>query len=301
MSEPLRVHLIDGSGFVYRAFHAFPKFQRSDGVEVGAARGFAEMLWRAIRVMNGTHVAVIMDGGRSRRDELYPRYKSNRPETPPELKMQFPMVDRACEAFGVATRRVENFEADDVIATLATEIESMGGTTTIHTSDKDFCQLMSPQIRIFDPHPDRKRLLEVKDCWDKFGVAPHQVVCAQALIGDQSDHIPGVMWVGKGAAAKLLEAFGDLDGVLDAVTDGRTGKMLNKRQLLAFSTPDEDNLTGFERARLSRKLAELLVDVQLGFELDDIVRQEPDESVLNAWLNEMEFAGLASKIEMQAA
>jgi DNA polymerase-1 len=292
----VKVHLIDGSGFVYRAYHALPKFQRSDGLEVGAVRGFAEMLWRAIRVMDGTHVAVIMDGGRSRRDEIYPRYKSNRSETDPELKMQFPLIDRACEAFGVATRRVENYEADDVIATLATHIESLGGITTIHSSDKDFCQLMSPQIRIFDPHPDRKRLLEVSDCRKRFGVPPHQVVCAQALIGDT-----GVMWIGKGAAAKLLEAFGDLDSVLTAVGNGDVGKLLNKRQLAAFHDRDEDDLTGFERARLSRRLAELRIDVPLGFDLDDIVRREPDDATLNAWLDSMEFAGLASKIEMQAA
>lgn len=307
-----RVHLIDGSGVVHRAYHAFPKFQRSDGLEVGAIRGFAEMLWRAIRVLDATHVAVILDGGRSNRDVIWPHYKSNRKETDPELKAQLPYVEEACAAFGVATCRESGYEADDVIATLCVEIErdldqvEHGGepsVATIHSGDKDFYQLMSPTCRIFDPYPSRQRLLEPKDCWDRFGVHPHQVPDAQALIGDSTDCIPGVPWIGKGAAANLLDAHGDLDGVIEAALDNRLAIKLNKRQMASLLEPHEelDNLTGIELARVSRKLATLAIDVPLSFTFEDILRREPVESDLGAWLKRMEFEGLASKIEMQAA
>lgn len=301
-----KVHLIDGSGFIHRYYHAFPKFQRSDGVEIGAIRGFAEMLWRTMKVLDASHVAVIMDGGRSYRNEIWPLYKSNRKEIDAELRMQLPMLDAACEAFGVATRRVEYYEADDVIATLSAMVDdemdqTPPSVTTIHSGDKDFYQLMSPTCRIYDPHPDRKRVLEPADCYARFGVHPHQVICAQSLIGDSTDCVPGVHKIGKVAAAKLLAEHGDLDHVLDAALDG-TLRGLNKTQMMHLLEPvGLEGKTGIELARISRKLVTLKLDVPLDFDFDDIVRREPDEGVLNAWLDQMEFRGLAQKIEMQAA
>jgi DNA polymerase-1 len=303
-----RVHLIDGSGFIHRYYHAFPKLQRSDGLEVGAIRGFAEMLWRAVRVLDSTHVAVIMDAGRSGRIDIYPRYKSERKESDAELRLQIPMIAEACEAFGVATRRVEGYEADDVIATISVLVDeemdqNPPSVTTIHSGDKDFYQLMSPTCRIFDPHPSRRRMLEMKDCMDRFGVHPHQVPCAQGLIGDSTDGIPGVLGIGKVAAAKLLNEFQDLDQVIEAALDNRIGRLLNKKQLASLLEPheDEDGMTGIQLARLSRRLATLQIDVPLDFAFEDIVRRDPDEEKLSAWLKKMEFQGLASKIELQAA
>jgi DNA polymerase-1 len=300
-AERLRVHLVDGSGFVHRAYHAFDKFQRSDGLEVGAIRGFAEMIWRILRVLEASHVAVIMDGGRSFRNDIWPHYKSNRKEVDAELRVQLPLLDQACEAFGLATRRVTDYEADDVIATLAAQVEQRGGIATIHSTDKDFYQLMSANVRIFDPHPKRRRTLEIADCRARFGVEPYQVPCAQGLIGDTSDNIPGVSGIGKVAAGRLLAQYDTLDGIIDAAHAGRL--RLNKAQMTSLMEPhaDMDGLTGIELAKISRKLATLKLNVPLGFDLGDIERRDPDEGALNSWLKTMEFQGLAAKIEMQAA
>lgn len=304
---PNKIHLIDGSGFVHRFYHALPKFQRSDGLEVGALRGFAEMLWRATRVMDATHVAVIMDGGRSHRNDIWPLYKSNRPEVDAELRMQIPLLDAACEAFGVAVHRVPDHEADDTIATLTAKAdEDWGGplppVVTIHSGDKDFYQIMSPLCRIYDPHPKRNRILDVMDCIKKFGVPPYQVACAQGLIGDSTDCIPGVPEIGPVAASKLLSAHGTLDEILAVAAHGKLVG-LNKKQARSFVEPHQkyEGLTGIELAKISRQLATLKHDLDLGFGLDDIVRKDTDKEKLDDWLAEMEFTGLATKIEFQAA
>lgn len=300
-----KVHLIDGSGFVHRAYHAFPKLQRSDGFEVGAIRGFAEMLWRIIRVLDSTHVAVIMDGGRSNRDKVWPLYKSNRSELDPELKMQIPKIDDACRAFGVAVQRVSGYEADDVIASVSAKVDeeldqAPPSITTIHTSDKDFYQLMSPTCRIYNPNPDYRRIMDMSDCMKKFGVHPHQVADAQGLIGDSVDCIPGVAKFGPVITAKLLAEHGDLESIIVAAEAG-TLQGLNKTQRANLLGVSLEGKTGIELARISRDLATLQIDVPLDFTLDDIVRRDPDETALKAWLDEMEFAGLERKLELQAA
>lgn len=210
--------LIEGSGLIYRAYHACPALVReSDGAHVGAVVGFVAMLQRLIERMRAeygpTHAAVIFDAGRRTfRNTLSPDYKANRPPTPADLSSQMPIIREACKALGVAWTEAVGFEADDLIATYARHATNAGASVTIVSPDKDMMQLVGPSVRLFDPLNDR--VVTPALVLEKLGVAPERVTDAQALIGDVADNVPGAPGIGPVAASDLLERFGTLEGIL---------------------------------------------------------------------------------------
>src|SRR3990167_1017387 len=191
-SHSPQIYLVDGSGYIFRAFHALPPLTRPDGVQVGAVLGFTTMLIKLLREKNPDYLVVVFDAARANfRNDIYPAYKANREETPPELVPQFFLIRKACEAFNVAYIEKEGFEADDLIATYA---HSQPGEVTIVSSDKDLMQLVTPTVKMFDPI--KNRLIGTEEVIEKFGVPPSQVVDVQALAGDSSDNVPGVPGIG---------------------------------------------------------------------------------------------------------
>jgi len=203
-----RLVLIDGSGYIFRAYHGLPPLTRqSDGLPVGAVSGFCNMLFRLIKENRGidapTHLAVIFDAGsKTFRNDLYAGYKANRPPAPEDLIPQFPLIRRATEAFGVPAIELSGFEADDLIATYARIGVEAGLRVTIISSDKDLMQLITDQVLMMDPV--KSTLVGHEQVLEKFGVPPSLVVDAQALIGDTADNVPGAPGIGVKTAAQLL-------------------------------------------------------------------------------------------------
>lgn len=301
----MNLHLLDGSAYIHRAYHAWPKLTRaSDGHPTGAVLGFCEFLWGIIRrpVAERTHLAVVMDGGRSGRDKVSLNdgpartakrsdgYKSGR-QKDDALIAQFPLINRACEAFGVKTVVAPGFEADDVIATLASACSIAGGKTVIHTSDKDMMQLVSPDVTIFEPmkkvHIGREQVI------DKWGVPPERVTHVQALLGDAVDSIPGVPGIGEKTAKAIIQFCGNLDHALArAVARWPMPATDKQRSNLALYAND---------ARLSLELATLKRDVPIGITLDELQTFVRDYRPIFEFCEEMEFADLMGRIEEQAA
>ena len=212
------VYLVDGSGYIFRAFHALPPLTRpSDGLPVGAVHGFCAMLWKLLRETKAseapTHIAVVFDAGRDTfRNEIYEDYKANRPPPPDELIPQFPLIRDAVKAFNVACVEQDGFEADDLIASYARDVVDAGGDVTIVSSDKDLMQLVRPGVVMFDAMKSKK--IGREEVMEKFGVAPDKVVDVQSLAGDSTDNVPGVPGIGVKTAAELINAYGDLDTLL---------------------------------------------------------------------------------------
>lgn len=290
----MNLHLLDGSAYIHRAYHAWPKLTRkSDGHPTGAVLGFCEFLWSAVRrpVAERTHLAVVMDGGHSGRNKLYPEYKAHRGKKDDDLVCQWPLVERACEAFGVKTVRVADYEADDVIATLATVASAAGGKTIIHSGDKDLMQLVDERVSMFDPM--KKEHIGPQQVMDKWGVTPEQVVHIQALLGDAVDGIPGVPKVGVKTAMALIQKYHHIEVVIDAAA----------RQIIQGTSPlQRNNLVTFAAdARLSLQLATLLRDVPGTPPLDELETVVRDYRPVFDFCEEMEFEDLLSRIEQQAA
>jgi len=214
LSAPLKhLYLIDGSGFIFRAFHGLPMMNRSDGTPTNAVYGFCTMLTRLMTENGADHLAVIFDAGRKTfRNDIYPDYKAHRPPAPEELVPQFPLIREAVEAFGVAQVELEGFEADDLIATYAKLGREQGAEVTIVSSDKDLMQLVRPGVGLLDPLKNKP--IGEAEVALKFGVAPDKVVDVQALIGDPTDNVPGVPGIGVKTAAELIGFSGDLDTLL---------------------------------------------------------------------------------------
>ena len=214
------VYLIDGSGYIFRAFHALPPLTRpSDGLPVGAVHGFCQMLWKLLRESKvseaPTHIAVIFDAGRDTfRNDIYPKYKAQRPPPPEELIPQFPLIRDAVKAFNVACIELDRFEADDLIATYAKAAVDAGGDVTIVSSDKDLMQLVRPGVTMFDGMKAKR--IGRDEVIEKFGVPPEKVIDVQALAGDSIDNVPGVPGIGIKTAAELIATYGDLDTLLAA-------------------------------------------------------------------------------------
>ncbi len=205
--------LIDGSGFIFRAYHALPPLTRSDGTPVSAVLGFSNMLAKLLSETDADHMAVVFDySGRSFRNQLYDQYKAQRPEAPPDLAVQFPLVRRATEAFGICQIELENFEADDLIATYARHAVEAGAEVTIVSSDKDLMQLVNDRVTMLDPIKNRP--IGADEVREKFGVGPDKVIDVQALCGDSVDNVPGVPGIGVKTAAELINAYGDLETLL---------------------------------------------------------------------------------------
>jgi DNA polymerase-1 len=283
-AEP-RFHLVlvDGSGFIFRAFHALPPMSRPDGTPVNAVFGFTNMLARLLKDHVGTHLAVIFDAGRTTfRNRIYDAYKAQRPEPPPELVPQFALVRDATAAFNVPALELADWEADDLIAAYTRATVEAGGKVTIVSSDKDLMQLIQPGVVMQDPI--KQKLIGPDEVREKFGCGPEQMIDLLALMGDSVDNVPGVPGIGPKTACQLLSEFGDLEAVLAAAPSMKPSK---RRELL---------ITHAEQARLSRQLVILRDDVPLPEPLDALVVKEADRATLSTWLHGMGFRSTATRL-----
>jgi DNA polymerase-1 len=281
--ESLHLILIDGSGYIFRAFHALPPMTRPDGVPVNAVFGFTNMLARLLKDHVGTHVAVIFDAGRlTFRNRLYDKYKAQRPDPPEDLIPQFALVRDATAALGVPAIELADWEADDLIASYAREAVAQGGRTTIFSSDKDLMQLIRPGVGMWDPI--KQKPIGPAEVFEKFGVGPEKLMEAQALMGDSVDNVPGVPGIGPKTAAQLIAEFGDLEGVLAAAPSMKPGK---RRDLL---------IEHAEAARISRKLVELRDDAPLPTPLAELTAREADRGKLSAWLLAQGFRSTLARL-----
>jgi DNA polymerase-1 len=282
------LYLIDGSGYLFRAYHALPPLTRkSDGLPTGAVSGYCNMLWKLLEDMKGaeapTHVAVIFDAGKTTfRNKIYPQYKANRPDPPEDLIPQFPLVREATRAFGVSCVEMENFEADDLIATYACMAMAASARTTIISSDKDLMQLVvDGKIELLDTMKNKR--LGSAEVMEKFGVLPNKVVEVQALAGDSVDNVPGVRGIGVKTAAELLGIYGDLETLLKRAGEIKQPK---RRETLIENT---------ENARISLKLVTLDCKVKVKEQPDEFVAREPNAQTLIGFLKAMEFNSLTRR------
>jgi DNA polymerase-1 len=282
------LYLVDGSGYLFRAYHALPPLSRkSDGLPTGGVSGFSNMLWKLLQDLRGgdrpTHLAVIFDAGKTTfRNNIYPQYKANRPDPPDDLIPQFPLVRTATRAFGVACIEEAGFEADDLIATYARLAREAGARTTIVSSDKDLMQLVvDGEIELFDTMKNKR--IATAEVMERFGVPPSKVVEVQALAGDSIDNVPGVRGIGIKTAAELINAFGDLESLLNRLSEIKQPK---RRETLIENT---------ENARVSLKLVQLNDKVPLKVTLDEFAVHDPEPVSLIGFLKAMEFFALGKR------
>ena len=282
------VYLVDGSGYIFRAFHALPPLTRpSDSLPVGAVHGFCQMLWKLLGdsklADKPTHIAVIFDhSAKTFRNDIYDQYKANRPPPPEELVPQFPLIREAVKAFNVACIEQKGFEADDLIATYARQANEAGGDVTIISSDKDLMQLIQPGVVMFDGMKNKK--IGPDEVKEKFGVAPEKVVDVQALAGDSTDNVPGVPGIGIKTAAELINTYEDLDTLLERAGEIKQPK--RRERLIEFA----------EQARVSRDLVRLAQDVDVATPLDELGVHDPNAGPLLEFLRSMEFSTLTRRI-----
>ena len=282
------LHLIDGSAFIFRAYHALPPLTRkSDGLPVGAVAGFCNMLQRYVESNTGpeapTHVAVIFDhSGKTFRNDMYDKYKANRPPTPEDLIPQFPLTREATRAFNVACKEVEGFEADDIIATLACRARDAGGSCTIISSDKDMMQLIGGGVVMLDAM--KNKIIDREGVVEKFGVYPERVVDVQALAGDSVDNVPGAPGIGIKTAALLINEYGSLEELLDRASEIKQPK---RRESLL------DNRAQIE---MSKRLVQLDCDMDLDFTIDSLEVQDPEPKDLLDFVSKMEFRTLTKRL-----
>ena len=277
---PQHLFLIDGSGFIFRAFHALPPMNRADGTPVNAVFGFTKMLIKLIEDTDADHIAVIFDKARKTfRNDIYPDYKANRDAPPEELIPQFALVREATEALNVPAIDMEGFEADDLIATFAKRAAAEGLEVTIVSSDKDLMQLVTERVTMFDAM--KNRVIGHEQVIEKFGVGPERVVDVQALAGDSSDNVPGVQGIGIKTAAQLINEYGDLDSVL-----ARAGEIAQPKRR-------ERLIEQAEMARLSRELVRLKDDVPIEATWRDFAVRKPDPTILLDFLKAQGFNSLA--------
>ena len=283
-SEERTYYLVDGSGFIFRAFHALPAMNRkSDGVPINAVYGFTGMLLKLIADIQADHIAVIFDAKQENfRNDIYPEYKANRSETPEELIPQFPLIREATAAFNLPQLEMEGYEADDIIATLAVQARAAGGRCTIISSDKDLMQLVGGGVEMFDAMKNNR--IDREGVHAKFGVYPERVVDVQALAGDSVDNVPGAPGIGIKTAALLINEYGDLDALLE-----RAGEIKQPKRR-------ETLIENAEQIRLSRRLVQLDENTPLDFTLDDLEVREPEPEKLLDFLAEMEFRTLTKRI-----
>jgi DNA polymerase I len=283
MPKPKHVYLVDGSGYIFRAFHALPPLSRSDGVQVNAVLGFTNMLLKLLDETDADHIGVIFDAGRtSFRNEIYAEYKANRPEVPPELIPQFSLVRDATRACNVASVEMDGFEADDIIATYSCLAKEAGAEVTIVSSDKDLMQLVNDKVRMLDPIKNKP--ISYPEVQEKFGVTPDKVVDIQALAGDSTDNVPGVPGIGVKTAAELINAYGSLEALLE-----RAGEIKQPKRR-------ENLLANAELARISKKLVTLSCDVKLDTPLEGLERRKLDVQRLLEFVKANEFRSLATRI-----
>ena len=282
------LHLIDGSAFIFRAYHALPPLTRkSDGLPVGAVAGFCNLLWNELSKDHGahgaTHLAVIFDhSSKTFRNEIYPAYKANRPELPEDLRPQFPLTRDATRAFNIACIETQGFEADDLIATMACRARAAGGRVTIISSDKDLMQLVGDGVDMFDPMKNKR--INRDEVFEKFGVGPERVVDVQALAGDSVDNVPGAPGIGIKTAALLIQEYGDLETLLE-----RAGEIKQPKRR-------ETLLENIEQIRISKRLVTLDCDMVLDFSLESLEVAPPKADDIMAFLHKMEFLTLTRRV-----
>jgi DNA polymerase-1 len=291
MKKGDHLFLVDGSGYIFRAYHALPPLTRkSDGLPVGAVSGFCNMLWKLMQDARNTevratptHFAVIFDySSKTFRNTLYPDYKANRSAPPEDLIPQFGLIREATKAFDLPCIEMEGFEADDLIATYARLACEAGGETTIISSDKDLMQLVGETVSMYDPMKDKE--IKVPEVIEKWGVPPEKMIDLQALTGDSVDNVPGVPGIGPKTAAQLLEQFGDLDALL-----ARAGEIKQEKRRQTI-------LDNAEKALISRELVRLKTDVPVSEPLDALVLQPPNGPKLIGFLKAMEFTTLTRRV-----
>ncbi|MGH6740118.1 MAG: 5'-3' exonuclease, partial [Bradyrhizobium sp.] len=282
------VFLVDGSSYIFRAYHALPPLTRkSDGLQVNAVLGFCNMLWKLLRDMpednRPTHLAIIFDKSEiTFRNKLYPDYKAHRPPAPDDLIPQFALIREAVRAFDLPCLEQAGFEADDLIATYTRLACERGAIATIVSSDKDLMQLVTDKVTMYDTMKDRR--IGIAEVIEKFGVPPEKVVEVQALAGDSTDNVPGVPGIGIKTAAQLIVEYGDLEELLL-----RAGEIKQPKRREAL-------IENAEKARISRQLVLLDDKVDLDVPLDDLAVHEPDARKLIAFLKAMEFSTLTRRV-----
>jgi DNA polymerase-1 len=291
-AKPLKkgdhLFLVDGSGYIFRAYHALPPINRkSDGLQLNAVFGFCNMLWKLLRDMKAedkpTHLAVVFDlSEKTFRTEMYPDYKAHRPEPPDDLKPQFGLIREAVHAFDLPCLEQKGFEADDLIATYVRLACEAGATSTIVSSDKDLMQLVNDSVIMYDTMKDKK--IGRAEVIEKFGVPPDKVIEVQSLIGDSTDNVPGVPSIGEKTAALLINEYGDLETLLKRASEIKQ----DKRRQAIIDNADE--------ARLSKKLVTLDTNVKLDVPIGDLAVHEPDHKRLIAFLKAMEFSSLTRRV-----
>ncbi|MEP7172510.1 MAG: DNA polymerase I [Aestuariivirga sp.] len=282
------LYLVDGSGYIFRAYHALPPLTRkSDGLPVGAVQGFCNMLWKLLKETRAnekpTHLAVIFDqSSKTFRNEIYPEYKAHRPEAPADLRPQFDLIRQATRAFNVASVEQANYEADDLIATYARQAVEAGATCRIVSSDKDLMQLVRKGVTLLDTMKDRE--LGEEAVLEKFGVKPDKVVDVQALAGDSVDNVPGVPGIGVKTGAQLITEYGDLETLLARASEIKQQK--RRENLIEFA----------EQARLSKRLVTLEDKVPVEHDVGSFAVDTPRASDLISFLKALEFTSFTKKI-----
>jgi DNA polymerase-1 len=282
------VFLVDGSGYIFRAYHALPPLTRkSDGLQLNAVYGFCNMLWKLLRDMKPeerpTHLAVVFDKSeKTFRNEMYPQYKAHRPEAPADLIPQFPLIREAVRAFEIPCLEQSGYEADDLIATYVRLACEAGARATVVSSDKDLMQLINDCVVMYDTMKDKR--IGRQEVVEKFGVPPDKVVEVQSLIGDSTDNVPGVPGIGVKTAAQLIADYGDLETLLARAAEIKQQK---RRETL---------IENADKARLSKKLVTLDQNVPLEVPIGDLAVHEPDHKNLIAFLKAMEFSTLTRRV-----
>jgi DNA polymerase I len=282
------LYLIDGSGYIFRAYHALPPLTRkSDGLPVGAVQGFCNMLWKLLSETRSdkkpTHLAVIFDhSSKTFRNDFYPEYKSHRPEPPADLRPQFGLIRQATKAFNVSCVEMKNFEADDLIATYTRQAVEAGATVRIVTSDKDLMQLVKPGVMLLDTMKDKE--ISDAEVFEKFGVTPDKVIEVQALAGDSVDNVPGVPGIGLKTGAELINLYGNLETLLEKASEIKQNK--RRENLIEFA----------EQARISKRLVTLDEHVPIKETLDEFAVDVPKPSQIIGFLKALEFSSFTRKI-----
>ena len=284
-------YLIDGSGYIFRAYYALPPLTRkSDGLPVGAVSGFCSMLFKLLEdsksnenLQKPSHFAVIFDAARKTfRNEIYSDYKANRSEAPDDLAPQFEYIRKSVIAFNLPSVDLPNYEADDLIATYVEQILAKGAKVTIVSSDKDLMQLYRKDVRLFDPM--KNKFITPEDIVTKFGVSPEKVIDVQSLAGDSSDNVPGVPGIGVKTAAELINKYGTLEKLLDNAQEIKQ----NKRRETLIENKD--------KAIISKKLVTLMKDAPVERKIEEFHLKEIDKNKLYKFLREMEFNRLLSSV-----
>lgn len=280
------IFLVDGSGYIFRAYYAVPQnLTNPQGVPVGAVLGFCNMMVKLLKDLQAPYVAVIFDAARKNfRYDIYPEYKANRSETPPDLIPQFGLIREATRAFGLPALEMEGFEADDLIATYAREALAQGKKVTIVGSDKDLMQLIREGVRMYEPI--KGRYLTLEDVQDKFGVTPDKVVDVQALVGDSSDNVPGVPSIGAKTAAQLINEYGSLEELLARIDDIKQPK---RREVLTENAA---------LARLSKQLVTLRDDAPIPLSIEELHTHKLNTPELAAFLQAQGFKSVISRLNV---